>query len=168
VRIVSPDSFTAQSEVQPDRTASTADEHGPTTEPVSASTGWHCMTCPQDFAIPGMPVAADIKVGKRTVLDLSWAWCCQLRTRGCASHDARGPSGPKKVVIGARAAMAVVDRLIGAAQRLCPVYQLSGQAAGAALLAMRRRPAFGCRHRGCARHLEARACRPASRKVPAG
>ena len=42
--------------------------------------GFHLM--------PGMPVTADIKVGKRTVLKYCWVACCRSPRRECASREA--------------------------------------------------------------------------------
>ena len=75
VRIISADSFTAQDEQRnPDRRGAGADADAQQcasriTGRASPSTGWSCTTCPASFHLmPGMPVTADIKVGKQTVL----------------------------------------------------------------------------------------------------
>ena len=71
VRIVSPDSFTAQAEARNPTSAVPMPSSG--TEPFYRTRiGLDRVmlhNVPQDFhVIPGMPVTADIKVGKRTVL----------------------------------------------------------------------------------------------------
>ena len=44
---------------------------------------------PANFQVaPGMPVTADIKVGKPRSLATCWAACCRWRRRACANHEA--------------------------------------------------------------------------------
>ena len=106
VRLVSPDSFTVQDET---RNPTGSVPLAPNSEPFYRAhitvtrTGLHGV--PPGFRIiPGMPVTADVKVGKRTVLELS--------PRARASLRARGNARAVSVEAGRSGASAVADRFL--------------------------------------------------------
>jgi hemolysin D len=93
VRTVSPDSFTGADEARSRAGIGAVPMPQNTSEPFFkariAINEVKLHSVPAGFHIaPGMPVTADIKVGKRTVLNSCWAASCRSSRRGCASRDA--------------------------------------------------------------------------------
>ena len=125
VRVVSPDSFTSN----PDETASAASQQhaaadsgaGLLSAAGSRSTTSKLHDTPPGFQLmPGMPVTADVKVGKRTVLSYLLAACCRCAWTGCASREA-GRRTPEAAWLGCSAgpasAVSPAARLRQALQR---------------------------------------------------